>query len=90
MATCGEEVISWQLTMKTQLSTLREHLANDEHVKAIRLAASWPRLGDDKAVIARAAAALTSPEIYRELGFDPDELVQTGIQTLQTKYMGDK
>lgn len=70
----------------TQLSILKDHMANGRHREAIRLAASWRRLGDAHEAISRAAAALTSPEIYRQMGYDPVKTVEDGLEAIRRRY----
>lgn len=52
----------------------------------MKLAASWGRLGVHKADIERGWTAITNPEMYREIGQEPDELVAAGIAALRERY----
>jgi hypothetical protein len=54
--------------------------------EALRLAASWPRLGEHKRRIEQGWAAMSRPDFYRELGHDPDALVADGVAALRERY----
>jgi hypothetical protein len=53
---------------------------------ALKLAASFPRLGAEAAVIRRAWEAYARPEFYRQLGHDIDALQAAGRAALEAKY----
>lgn len=53
---------------------------------ALRLAASWPRLGEHEKAIRQAWAAESNPNFYRQLGKDVDKLVAGGIAALKARY----
>ncbi|HUE72996.1 MAG TPA: hypothetical protein VMP01_19075 [Pirellulaceae bacterium] len=72
--------------MQTQLSILKAHMERGDHAAAIRLASGWARLGDAKTAIRRAAAALTTPDTYRALGYDPDALVAEAARAIRERY----
>jgi hypothetical protein len=65
---------------------LRVHIAAGRWREAMKLAASFPRLGDEKVAIERAWLAYTRPEFCRQLGRDPDQLIEDGKRTLRKKY----
>ena len=57
-----------------------------EWARAIRFASKFPRLGEHKEAIMRAASALLSPELYRQMGRDPAQLVAAGVDALKSRY----
>lgn len=71
---------------QTQLSKLTAMMDAGRWHDALKLAARWQDLGDQKAAITRGDAALKHPEFYRQLGQDPDKLVELGIAALRTRY----
>lgn len=72
--------------METKLAKLKRFMAAGQHREALRLAASWPRLGDHKAAIERGRAAAVHPEFYRQIGQDPNTLVAVGIAAIRERY----
>lgn len=72
--------------MNTKLSKLKAAWAAGDYVGALRIAAKFPRLGDDRDAISRAWAAYQSPEFYREIGRNPDELFAAGISAIAERY----
>lgn len=72
--------------MTTQLERLRAYMAAGDWHRALRLAAGWARLGEHREVIQRGWAAMVNPQLYREMGQDPDALVAAGIAALRARY----
>lgn len=73
--------------METKLSRLLGHMEREEWRDALKLAASFARLGDHKVAIQRGWEALARPELYRQMGKDPDALVAAGIEALRERYL---
>lgn len=69
-----------------KIDTLRAFMAAGQWPEAIRLAASFPRLGEQKIAIERARMAYTNPGFARGLGMDPAALIAAGIDALQARY----
>jgi len=91
MTTFTERVIDWLdqregEQMKTKLSILREHMAAGRWREAIRLAARFPQLGDQRGAILDAQLAYTSPDFVRGIRKDPDALIAGGIAALRARY----
>jgi hypothetical protein len=72
--------------METQLSKLKQFMANGNYRSALKLAASFGRLGSHKAAIERGWAAITYPAFYVGLGQNPDALVATGLAAIRERY----
>jgi hypothetical protein len=64
--------------MTTKISKLRESAAG-KWTEALRMAARFPRLGDERTAILRAWNAHLRPEFYRQLRQDPEAVVAAGI-----------
>ena len=73
--------------MKTKLATLLEHMQAGDWTAAIRLANKFPRLGDHKEPITRAWGAIQNPDFYRQIGQNPDDLIDLGISALKERYL---
>jgi hypothetical protein len=72
--------------MKQKIEILREYMSANEWGKALRLAASWPRLGEHRDAITQAWAAYSNRRFYEQLGKDVDALVAAGITALRHRY----
>ena len=73
--------------METKLSKLLAHAKKGEWQEALRIAARFPQLGDQKAAILRAHEAYGNAAFYRQIGRNPDALIADGIAALKTRYM---
>jgi hypothetical protein len=69
-----------------KIDQLRELCAQGDYHAALRLAASWPRLGVYKEEIQRGWAAASNPRTYAEMGLDPLALARTGVEALRASY----
>jgi hypothetical protein len=72
--------------METKLSKLLAAMAADDWRKALSIASKFPQLGNEKETITRAHNALLRPEFYRQIGADPDGLVNEGKAALRRRY----
>lgn len=70
----------------TQLSQLKQFMKEGNHRAALKLAAGWSRLGEHKKQIQQGWSALQNPKFYKEIGKDPDKLVECGIQSIRERY----
>ena len=89
--------VEWN--METALERLRALWAEKNYHKALKLAASWPRLGGHARQIRQGWAAISNPDFYRQLGRDPEALYsdglaavaeQFGLQTVEKKESGKR
>lgn len=72
--------------METKLAKLKKLWASGDYRAALKLAASWPRLGSHKKRITQAWAATSNPDFYRQMGKDPDELCADGLCAVAERY----
>lgn len=75
--------------LKTKHADLLEMMERGDWRAALKLAASFPVLGEHKVAIERGWEAMVRPELYRQMGKDPDELVRAGIAALKARYLSD-
>lgn len=68
---------------------LRKHIAAEDWPKALKLAKSYSKLGDDKVAIERAWEAYARPDFCRALGRDPDALKAAGIEAVRRRFGGE-
>ena len=69
-----------------KIDTLTRHMKAEDWRQALRLAASFPRLGEHKAAIVRAHEVLAHPGFYAQLGRDEDQILRDGIAALRSRY----
>lgn len=72
--------------MRKKIDMLREYAENGDWHSAIRLAASFPRLGDQKKDIMQAKEALSRPAFQKQLGRDPSRLIDKGVLAMKEKW----
>lgn len=70
----------------TKLSILLGLMESGKWQQALALAAKFHDLGDHKKQITRAHDALQNPELYKQMGKNPMELLQAGIKALKERY----
>jgi len=69
-----------------KIEQLRAFMSAGDWRSAIKLAASFPQLGEEKAAISRAWEAIARPEFQRAIGKDPDALISAGVESLRRRY----
>jgi hypothetical protein len=69
-----------------KIDQLRAYMAAENWERALALAAKFPRLGAEKAVIVRAHECYAHPNFYRSLHTDLDAAKAAGIAALQRRY----
>jgi hypothetical protein len=74
------------MAIETKLSRLKAAWSAGDKMGALRIAAAFPRLGDEKRAITQAWAALQNPGFYRQIGKDPEDLISDGMQAMALKY----
>lgn len=72
--------------MQTKLSILRGYMAAGNYRAAVKLAASWPSLGDHRDAIRDGWEAYRDPDFQRQIGRDPDELQRAAVAAIKDRY----
>lgn len=72
--------------MQKKLDTLREMAMNGKWHEAIKFAAKFPRLGNEKIAITRAKDCIVNPRFYESLGYDIEATIELGIVALKARY----
>ena len=52
----------------------------------MRIASRFPRLGSDRAVILAPWEAVARPDFQRQLGREPEALIEAGIAALKSRF----
>ena len=69
-----------------KIDIVKMHAANGNWHEAIKVAAKFPRLGDEKKAITRAKDCIVNPRFYESMGFDVKAEIQLGIIAIRKKY----
>ncbi len=72
--------------METKLSKLKAAAAAGDWPGAIRIAARFPQLGEERGAILGAHQAIIRPEFCRQIGKDPEAEIEAGIAALHARY----
>ena len=72
--------------METKLNLLKRLMRKQQQRDALKLAASWPQLGEHKERITRGWAAEVKPQLYTQMAQVPKELVEDGIRAVCERY----
>jgi len=72
--------------MRTKLSIVKENWDNGNKIMALRVAAKFQKLGNEKRAITKAWSAYTNPDFYKQLGQDPNILIAEGLEALKQRY----
>lgn len=70
----------------TKIAALRALMAAEAWDDALRFAARFPQLGDERQAIQRGAQAVLRPEFVRQLRRDPTSDRREGIDALRRRY----
>ena len=65
---------------------LRQLWEAGEYRKALKLAASWPRLGEHTDAIRAGWAATSNPAFYYQIDKDPDVAYAAGLAAVAARY----
>jgi hypothetical protein len=71
-----------------KIDTMRRYMAAGDWRSALKLASTFPRLGDEAVTIRRAWEACARPDFYRSIRRDPAAHVAAGIKALRRRYPG--
>ena len=69
-----------------KIDRLRAFMADEDWQGALRLAASFPRLGKSRRAIERGHQALVRPRWTKQMRRDPGEDVRAGIRALKERF----
>lgn len=72
--------------MKLKIEILREHMEAGNWDAAIKFAAKFPQLGNERNAILSAKDAINNPRFYRQLKKDPVALIEEGRLALLRRY----
>ena len=72
--------------MQTKLSQIKQEFATGNFNKAIRIAAKFNDLGDQRNAILDANLAMTNPRWMAAIGKDIDQAIASGIEALRIRY----
>lgn len=71
---------------QTKLSIVKAHMARNEWQDALRLAAKFPQLGNERNAVLSAHGAYTNPRFYIQIGKDIEQLKAAGRAALIHRF----
>ena len=72
--------------MQTKLAQVQAAMRAGDWPRAFSIASKFARLGPQRAAIMRAQAARLSPRLYRQLGRDPEKVIEEGKAALRARF----
>lgn len=72
-----------------KIELLRAAMAADDWRLAVAIAARFPRLGPARDAVLAAREAYERPEFQRQIGRDPEEVIEAGKAALRGQYGHD-
>ena len=72
--------------MQTKLDTLKAAYNAGDFAKALRIAAKFPQLGNERNAILDAHLAITNPRWVVGIGKDVNTCIAGGVEALRTRY----
>jgi len=72
--------------MERKIDTLRAMMREGLWHDAIRFAAKFPRLGNEKVAITRAKDCIVNPRFYESMGRNIEEEIHLGIIALNNRF----
>lgn len=70
----------------TKLSKLKAAAAEGDWCRAISIASKFAELGEHRAAIMQAREAYCRPAFQKQIGRDPQKLIEAGIAALKERY----
>jgi hypothetical protein len=70
----------------TKLEQVKQAYANGNYKNALRIAAKFPQLGDERKAITLASECFTNPRFYQQVGVNIDQAINDGVKALAGKY----
>ncbi len=74
--------------MKTKLAQVLDAMAADDWAKAFSIASKFGDLGAQEKAIMRAQAVKHSADFYRQLGRDPEKIIEEGKAAMRERFSG--
>jgi hypothetical protein len=70
----------------TKLEQVKQAYANGNYKDALRIAAKFPQLGDERKAITLASECFSNPRFYQQVGVNIDQTINDGVKALAGKY----
>lgn len=72
--------------MDKKLNQITLAWSQGDRLGALRLASKSPHLGKERDAIQRGWSSYRNPVIYRQMGYDPQQLLREAFDALQRRY----
>ena len=66
---------------------IKKMLLAGKKIKAISIASKFFDKSEDTKVFKQAASAILNPSFYKQIGKDPDEIINTASRILEKRYL---
>lgn len=73
--------------MKTKSDIIKDALANGDTRKAISVASKFFDRSEETQLYKQAQAAIGNPRFYRQIGKDPDAIVDAAVTRLRARFL---
>lgn len=70
----------------TKLKQVEQAYATGNYKDALRIAAKFPQLGNERKAITLASECFTNPRFYQQVGVNIDQAINDGVKALAGKY----
>ncbi|RIZ67076.1 MAG: hypothetical protein D0531_01160 [Methylococcales bacterium] len=70
----------------TKLEQVKQAYATGNYKDALRIAAKFPQLGNERKAITLANECFSNPRFYKQVGVNIDQAIADGVKTLGAKY----
>ena len=70
----------------TKLEQVQQAYKNGNYKDALRIAAKFPQLGNERKAITLANECFSNPRFYKQVGVNIDQAIADGVKTLGAKY----
>ena len=70
----------------TKLEQVKQAYATGNYKDALKIAAKFPQLGNERKAITLANECFSNPRFYKQVGVNIDQAIADGVKTLGAKY----
>lgn len=72
--------------MKTKVAQIQEAIKSGDNKKAISIASKFFDRSEETKIFKTAQSAIISPDFYKQIGKNPDELVALAVVKIKEKF----
>jgi hypothetical protein len=72
--------------MKSKVAQIQEAISRGDNKKAISIASKFFDKSEETKIFKSAQSAMLSPDFYRQIGKDPDEMISLAVVKIKEKF----